>query len=275
MNYEPRTNKAFTLIELLVAIAILAMVLVFAGAIFKVCAESHRTAIANTEIMHKLRAITDQLNADFKGVILTSPGRVSFNISGIGNVRSDCIAFLAIGDFQSTRQYYGKTVIGDVASIFYGQAADGEPAILPNIDPIAGDPKEKILLRRQTILTDDPDLIDPCLPPIGEYSKFSLSQWDANSPFPNIDAWTARPAIKTNNLGSDVVMYMAKGVDDFTIQYWDGPSRRWVPEDQDIPSLPKSQGINTNAFKFTFTLYDSKGVIKNGRIFTHIVYLGD
>ena len=29
------------------------------------------------------------------------------------------------------------------------------------------------------------------------------------------------------------------------------------------------------ALKFTFTLYDSKGIIKDGRTFTHIVYLGD
>ena len=27
------------------------------------------------------------------------------------------------------------------------------------------------------------------------------------------------------------------------------------------------------AIKFTFTLYDSKGIIKGGRTFTHIVYL--
>jgi hypothetical protein len=29
------------------------------------------------------------------------------------------------------------------------------------------------------------------------------------------------------------------------------------------------------AFKFTFTLYDSKGIFKAGQTFTHIVYLGD
>ena len=29
------------------------------------------------------------------------------------------------------------------------------------------------------------------------------------------------------------------------------------------------------ALKFTFTLYDSKGIIKEGRTFTHIVYLDD
>jgi len=27
------------------------------------------------------------------------------------------------------------------------------------------------------------------------------------------------------------------------------------------------------ALKFTFTLYDSKGIIKEGRTFTHVVYL--
>ena len=47
MNYKLRTNKAFTLIELVVAIAILAMVLSFAGVIFKVSIGAYRTAIAN------------------------------------------------------------------------------------------------------------------------------------------------------------------------------------------------------------------------------------
>jgi len=275
-------KKGFTLIELLVAISILAVALSIAGVIFRVSIESHRAASANAEVMQKLRAITDQLNADFKGLISTSPGRVSFNVSG--NIRSDCIAFLANGDFQSTRQYWYKksdgtkalkTVSGNVASIFYGQAADLEPAIDPNIDPNSGDPKEKILLRRQTILTADPDLQDSGSA-LGEYFKFSLSQWDANSPFPNIDAWTARPRINPNDLGPNVVMYMAKGVDNFTIQFaeWDNLAGkyRWAPE---IPQeFGKYEGgITTRAFKFTFTLYDSKGIIKTGRTFTHIVYL--
>ncbi len=68
MNYKLRTNKAFTLIELVVAIAILVMVISFAGVIFKVSINSHRTATASAEIMRKLRAITDQFN-ECKGFI--------------------------------------------------------------------------------------------------------------------------------------------------------------------------------------------------------------
>jgi len=61
-------RKAFTIIELLVAIGILAVVLSFANVIFKVSIGAYRTAIANAEIMQKLRAITNQLNTDFKGL---------------------------------------------------------------------------------------------------------------------------------------------------------------------------------------------------------------
>ncbi len=95
-------RKAFTLLELAVAVGILAMVLSFAGVIFKVSINSHRTAIASAEIMQKLRAITDQLDADFKGVILSCPGRLNIETQ---NKNADCIAFFAEGDFQSVRQY--------------------------------------------------------------------------------------------------------------------------------------------------------------------------
>ena len=139
MNYKLRTNKAFTLIELVVAIAILAMVLSFAGVVFKVSIGAYRTAIANAEIMRKLRAITDQLNTDFKSVGKGMPIVVW----------RDRIVFLANGDFQSIRQYTDlsgtkKTVAGNLASIFYGMT-----------DTV---PNGQVLSRGQTILTSDPDL---------------------------------------------------------------------------------------------------------------------
>jgi prepilin-type N-terminal cleavage/methylation domain-containing protein len=299
-------KKAFTLIELVVAVALLAMVFLFAGTIFKVCINSYRTSVANAEIMQKLRAITDQLNADFKGTIWDPPGRIGFSfgfpaISYVDNkliyttadmtntkdVRSDSIIFFANGDFQSTRQYKDKnsgkykTVVGNVACILYGLA--DVTGYSPEEKP---DPKKKILMRRQTIITADTD-VDPCdldppdhLP--GEYSNTKFlaeliaEKFDANDLMGNKDFDLNDP--------NDLVNYMAKGVDDFTIQYVGGEDWRgappiiknfneWRPENKDVNDWPKY--LSPLAFKFTFTLYDSKGVIKEGRTFTHIVYLGN
>ena len=268
MNYGRRTNKAFTLIELVVAIAILVMVIFFASMIFRVSISSYRAAAANAEIMQKLRAITDQLNADFKGVRRTFPGTVRHNlISGL--IRSDSIAFLANGDFQSTGQPDGRTVVGNVASIFYG---------LANITTL--DPREKILVRRQTILTSDSFLPDSDSNPKGEYYKESLAKWKVNPPV-NDSVWIERPSLDPDK-EEDLVMYMAKGVDDFEIRYaeWDSLNKEfeWLPENEDLESDPngwENKHIVTDAFKFTFTLYDSKDIIKDGRKFTHIVYLGN
>jgi hypothetical protein len=82
------------------------------------------------------------------------------------------------------------------------------------------------------------------------------------------------------NDSNDLVAYMAKGVDDFTIQYVGGENpdqgkrfNVWRPENSEVIGWPTD--LYPRAFKFTFTLYDSKGVIKEGREFTHIVYLGE
>lgn len=287
MNNEQRTIRGFTLIELLVAIAILAVALSIAGVIFRVSIESHRAAAANAEVMQKLRAITDQLNSDFKGV---REGKARFEFGqfsqfdvaksyidgNIVDVRADCIAFFAIGDFQSSRQYRdktgsSKTVVGNVAGVFYGQEENPNPSI-------RYDPKRKILVRRQTILTSDPNLRNEDSNSLGEFYKCSLSEWEAN---PNLDVnnLLVRPVLDPQNpqdFEKLSVMYMAKGVDNFTIQFaeWDNLAGkyRWAPE---IPQeFSKYEGdITTRALKFTFTLYDSKGIIKQGRTFTHIVYL--
>ena len=280
MNNEQRTNKGFTIIELVTAVGLLAMVITFAGLIFKVSIEGQRTASANAEIMGKLRAITDQLNADFKGQIWNPQGKVRFHCDP-KDVRSDCIVFFANGDFQSTRQYEDnisgkdKTVVGSVACIFYGLA--GTAAV---------NPKEKILVRRQTIITSDTsldplDLDPPGGDPPGEYcnerslSKLVADKFDANDIIGSPDLDPDDP--------NDLVMYMAKGVDDFMIQYvgWDDTGREfndWRPDVNDIRYSSgdwKNKNFAPLAFKFTFTLYDSRGVLEGGRTFTHIVYLGD
>jgi type II secretory pathway pseudopilin PulG len=289
-------KKSFTLIELVVAVALLAMVFLFAGTIFKVCINSYRTACANAEIIQKLRAITDQLNADFKGVLWSPGGRIrfGFDTSYVDNkliyttsdanrpVRSDSIIFFANGDFQSTRQYAyvgstsDKTVVGNVACIFYaladvnGYSSEEGP-----------DPKKKILMRRQTIIMPsdpnwDPDL---GLDALGEYSNIkSLAELIADPAFdPN--ALMVDKNLDPND-PCDLVNYMAKGVDNFTIQYVGGENpdqgkrfNIWRPESGEIIGWPTN--LYPIAFKFTFTLYDSKAVIKEGREFTHVVYIGD
>jgi hypothetical protein len=218
--------------------------------------------------MQKLRAITDQINADFKGVRRNVPGKVGHRLDS-SLIRSDCIAFLANGDFQSTGQYAGKTVVGNVASIFYGLA-----------DPPIAAPTDKILVRRQKILTYGmPPLVPTALDE--EYCKFSLAEWAAQSPFPDPNAWLQKPVIDTTN-DLFMFMYMAKGVDDFAIQFarWDPALMDywWWPADHEIQpgvGLQPLRPIASNAIKFSFTLYDTKGIIENGRRFTHIVYLGE
>lgn len=256
-----KNKHGFTLIELLVAVGLLAMMMLFAGMIFNISIDTYRTSMANTEIMQKLQVITGQLNADFKGVIWSYPGRVS--IETVGDANADCIAFLANGNFQSTLQYGGKTVTGNIASIFYGQAADAYLDIDPNMDPFMGDPKEKVLVRRQTIFTSDKSLPDSNL--YDEYYKTSLSEWEANPP--DVNEWIKRPSLNLHSK-KDLMMYMAKGVDNFTIEWCTG-----IDEGRINWQRSMGGGIATNALKFTFTLYDSKGIIKNGKIFTYIVYL--
>jgi len=197
MKYRLRTYKAFTLIELIVAIGILAVILSFASVIFRVSIDAHRTAIANAEIMQKLRAITDQLNADFKGlrkdgeifVVWVAKAKPGANpVDPNSYVRFDRIIFFADGDFQS----YGVSpmVRGNIARISYMLAnrTSGNP-----IRAVQQEPQRRILARNQHILTADPvtGLADFPRPAIfagtdqdwydwnnrREYDKISLEAW--------------------------------------------------------------------------------------------------
>jgi prepilin-type N-terminal cleavage/methylation domain-containing protein len=274
-------RKAFTLIELIVAMAVLAVVLLFAGLIFRVSIESHRMAIGNAEIMQKLRVITEQLDTDFGDAAFDYGGKIAahtrtYTIDGEEvDVNSDSIVLIANGDFQSTEQYdvdgEDVTIAGNVAAIYYGPpdpcSYDREP-----------EPRDRLLLRRQTILA--PTASEEHSDPNGEYYATSLEQWFTGTPAADLDGWVERPLIEPDDLEGTMSMYLAKGVDNFTIAYvqrggtigtdplnW---QRRVDDDDDDDDDLR----ISPYAFKFTFTLYDSRGIIKNGRTFTHIVYLG-
>jgi len=357
MNNELRTNKAFTLIELLVAVAILAIVMSFASVIFRVSIDAHRTAIANAEIMQKLRAITNQLNADFKGlrkdgeifVIWAArpvpPGGDEDNDLD-GYERFDRIMFFADGDFYSYR--VNPRIRGNVARVTYILAKRGGVPAQRQARP------ERMLVRSQHILTADPDpALTGFLDPNNyteqqlyswnnhyEYDKMSLDEWK-NIPWANkadmlsviCDAGVGQSNISERFKGAQIDpadpnsihMLLCEGVGEFKIQGWYDRQQRWVPEvdpdgdgillDTDFipaqngteldpvaipevryPYPPNGRVVINNiiypreevdeahfdaipglgrALKFTFTLFDSKGIIKEGRTFTHIVYLGD
>ena len=336
MNYELRTNKGFTLIELVVAIALLGMVLGFSGVIFKTSIEAYRTAGANSEIMQKLRSITDQLNSDFKGLQKDAPLLIWFqqDVNVAEPSRYDQIMFFANGDFQTVR--YPVPVSGNVARVYYGQATVN--SILPWA--MTGEYKrDRTLARRQHILTSDPVLVNFPVNNMGnfeplvftntnndyfEYDKFSLSQWkvvSSNSTFNDtiiITCFDNCPEINIQGV-TGLHMLLSQGVGSFSIQWAYGPpvidKYQWWPSvdpdgdgviiDSDFEMMnmdefgiffkmpggvssapnwygPEGAKIQTGwtfagfypkALKFTFTLYDSKGIIKNGRTFTHIVYL--
>jgi prepilin-type N-terminal cleavage/methylation domain-containing protein len=343
-------KKAFTLIELVVAVALLAIIFLFAGVIFKVSINSYRTAVANAEIMQKLRAITDQLNADFKGIRTDAPLLIWFHEDNTPTDpnRYDQIMLFADGDFQSTQLYGGppgfeapdpagyKLVIGDAARIFYGQAQsrdsrDGGMKYHPeNLLE-----KDRLLAKRQHILTADPCLANwpnanmfdfNDIATAGadkrneryEHDSNSLAKWKTvgGNEYDNeiIPAcFNFRPYI---DMGEPNTFHklMCEGVGSFAIQwaYWDSVDGRfyWFPMDShfslicapcckffgvyfNIPgsiTIPDWHPVEKleyrslvyfpsdfypKALKFTFTLYDSKAVFKEGRIFTHIVYIGN
>jgi prepilin-type N-terminal cleavage/methylation domain-containing protein len=346
-----KMKKAFTLIELVVAIALLGIVFLFAGTIFRVSIDAYRTAGANAEIMQKLRAITDQLNTDFKGIRTDAPLLFWFyEDTNDPNQRYDQIMFFADGDFQST-QLYDKTtgkpdsksgdklVIGNVARIHYSQARILDPNNNTK-DPPALPEKGRLLAIRQHILTADPNFdkwpnanmsdfnssgAGGMLNEWYEHDSLSLAQWktiDWNSHGNTIvgTCFGSRPLIDMRDPNTFHKL-MCEGVGSFTIQwaYWDSADKRfyWFPSDDpdgdgsnadshfspcpvcnkffgvyfNIPGSISTSGwvdgladgnnynIYPAAVKFTFRLYDSKGIIKEGgragRTFTHIVYLGE
>jgi len=270
-------RKAFTLIEMVVSLGILAVILSFAGVIFRVSIDSQRMAMANAEVMQKLRVITEQLDADFRGGAIPTrlpygyPVHISHSTQAPAaagtpvQMDSDAILLFTAGDFRSTEQYGGNTIAGNVACVYYGQPD-------PNSYKQPPQPHEKVLLRRQTILA----IGGPAQgsDPLGEFFTRSPQEWLVNPPIdPN--GWMRRPVIEPNNVKASLPMFVAQGVDSFTLHYLDASTQLrtgaipWVRPTG--ASSGVSAGINPKAFKFTFTLYDSKGILKKGRTFTHIV----
>ena len=202
----------------------------------------------------------------------------------------------------------GSPVVGNVARIQYGQANLYSPTagryLSPNEQVFENNPdrffnkKSRTLARRQHILTADPNIFpwpdsadsgnfinsfEPNRNDDYEHDTNSLSQWEVlfQTLFPVYQdhitdiCFHYRPRI--NYKGSTGLhMLMAEGVSNLMIQLTvdDANGVSWQPENDAIrnSTLPV---FSWRAMKFTFTLYDSRGIFKDGQTFTHIVYLGD
>ncbi|MHB0945676.1 MAG: prepilin-type N-terminal cleavage/methylation domain-containing protein [Sedimentisphaerales bacterium] len=276
-------KKGFTITELLVAVGLLAVVLAACGIIFNYSIDSHRTAGATAEIMRNLRVITDQLNADFAGLRKDAPLVIEFSTQN--RVSADSVVFFSTGDFQTSSD---NTVRGNVARIYYGQSGSigGTPAPLSDND---ADRRNKILARKQVILAPDANTsvtgyeceARSLIQEVKEYivSPDSVSGGSATG------GWLGRPNIDPNT-GNGISMYLAKAVDNFSIMFCGSgldvtdtnDSINWWPLQPNAKEYfgfyPYYGRLFPEAIKFTFTLYDSKGIIKTGRRFEHIVYIG-
>jgi prepilin-type N-terminal cleavage/methylation domain len=286
-------KKAFTLIELMVGVALLAMVLAFTSVIFKVSIESYRQGGANMEIMQKLRAITDQLNSDFKGLqkdgylMLHSeekPGRQEFKNSPATTFRADRLYYFSTVDFQS---WFNAGIRSNIAMIYFGQ----DYRSLEDSNPI---------LVSKWNLARDVELLTPGISQVPlDCNDISYAACKANIPLILVRADTlfSSSVLIDFKDPNEFRRLMCQNAGQMVIEWTDGTkdlggSLAWFgfsrPQGYtaDIetfpppyyqafwkPDTPKQYW--PKALKFTFTLYDSKGILKDGRTFTHIVYIGE
>jgi len=259
-------KKAFTLIELMVAVGLLAIVLSFAGIIFNASIDTHRTAMANAEIMQKLRAITDQLDADFRGLckdgeifVVWVPKLITGGDKSNPDdyERLDRIMFFANGNFQSFNTV--PAVGGAVARICYMLARKG---------PDAADGQnraKRVLARTQHIRTAGPaGLLNPndpnALTPAEwydwnnryEYDDIGLQRWKhirmggkaniltaitgVKVSSPSVDPDVSGADVDPANDPNSIHMLLCEGVGEFKVQGWThdpntaGAGWRWAAE---------------------------------------------
>ncbi|MFC1763768.1 prepilin-type N-terminal cleavage/methylation domain-containing protein [Planctomycetota bacterium] len=272
-------RRAFTLIELLLAMALLAVVVVFSGAIFQVALNTYRKAGAQTEIMRKLRVITRQIDADFKGLAKEGPIFVGWVQTTDAN-HFDRIVFFSHGSFQSHEE---DPVYGFTARISYMIARRGSDMPHENAIPT----RERVLARTQHVLTntDDPNW------PVDmsgwekqhnhqQQDSAILSAWRNLASNNQRDAYRAMTGINIetrdieDSYGTDVDdtthealadslnKILCRGVSSFRIEgwYWEdanAPDGVWGPR----PEVLMSSGVS-DVNGVGFVLYPSSGSVQ-------------
>jgi hypothetical protein len=273
---------------------------VFSGVIFKESIGSFRTAMAQSEIMRKLRVITEQLDSDFKGLqkdgflLIRSAiiNRSEYFGAVADNFRADRIYFFTTGEFQS---WVDPDRRSNIARIYF---THDNLTLIDAAIPV----NRWRFLRDAQLLT--PGYVGP------DFNDISYAWIKANpalvfadvAVIPDIDVANNPPTIRRllyENAGQLKIDWTDNTKDPNGAIAWFGlemprsvgdtfipPDARYADPTDPVETfspflysatwIPSTlQELWPKAIRFTFTLYDSKGVFKNGQTFTHIVYLGD
>ncbi len=193
-------RKAFTLLEMVVAMALMAVVMAIAGSVFRAGIQAVRLASANAEIMETFRVITNQLDADFRGLTKESDVFVVWAADADGQQRFDRIMFHALGDFPS---YDGGALTrGNTARISYTLAGDAS-----GLKAHAQSPVSRTLVRTQHAYIPrrvQSSVFDPIGDSVTEKRAGQL--WYNKHQFDNLTlkAWNDIPDFQKNDLLSIV-----------------------------------------------------------------------
>lgn len=272
-------KKGFTLVEMVTALAVLVIIISFSSVIFKSSIDAYRVANAETEVMQKLRAITDTLNRDFEGFVTNGYLRIDANTQqrrenkdsiNLTDVNMCRIYFFTTGDFQS---WYPPYIRSNVARVFWGHDANS----LVNRNRYQS---EFSFVRDVNLLTPTQTAGD-C---IGiSLSKFLGEIWKIERGEPNVAPEKPNTVCSgsfaidlVNHPDNDMRRLMCENVGNLKVEWWDDnpTSLGWNSSKNSVMTWNPGD-IKPRALKFNFTLYDSKGIIKGGRRFSHIVYLGN
>jgi len=261
-------NKAFTIIELVVAVGLLVMLVGLSSVVFSTTVKAHRKAMATIEITRNLCVLTDQLNADFRGLRKDAPLMFWFDSVVNGNVenRFDMTHFFADGDFQTVKQYNdgsdSKTISGNVARIFYGHA---NSTATPDFDTY------QVLSRKSHILTADSDifnvykeipLITDSVTGLIDYTpfdtSFGISKYNAANNYPDENLLEFNTITLTNWINAlnylDMPGSIPNNADHFIDECMDDDSRPYIDlTDYETLHLLMAQGVISFSVQWAYT----------------------
>jgi len=212
-------KRGFTLIELVVAVGILAMMLALGGVVFNVSIDTYRTTKANSEIIQTVRAVTDQLAADFRnlqkdGYLFLRTKFYTFTPNDREKppeyFQKSQAYFFSIGDFQSWFSNHAS----NIARIYFGH--DTQSWFSTDMAAVS---KWRIV--------HDIKLLDPnqLAPPIADCAIISYSE--CKNDLTRLEDW---PNLLANSVAVDarpgyalnLQSLMAQNIGSVNIQWTDG-----------------------------------------------------